>query len=214
MWNRLPQNIRKSAGEKDSILGKIFYVMGKSAAGKDTVYRELLCRIPELKRIVPFTTRPMREHEREGREYHFLTEAALTQYQRQGRLIEQRVYQTTRGRWIYATVDDGSIDPGRQSSYLGIGTLESFQALCRYFGRERMMPLYLEVPDGERLRRAIQREEKQQNPRYDELCRRYLADEQDFSDLRLKEAGIRKHYDNTDLESCLADLIGDVIEYV
>ena len=53
-------------------MGKIFYLMGKSASGKDTVYRRLLEMMTELHRVIPFTTRPARAGEAEGVEYHFV----------------------------------------------------------------------------------------------------------------------------------------------
>ena len=46
-------------------MGRIFYIMGKSATGKDTVFKELLKRRPELTTVVPYTTRPIREGEKE-----------------------------------------------------------------------------------------------------------------------------------------------------
>lgn len=52
-------------------MGKLFYIMGKSASGKDTIYQRLL-RNPEfsLERLVIYTTRPIRDGELDGREYH------------------------------------------------------------------------------------------------------------------------------------------------
>ena len=47
-------------------MGKIFYVMGKSASGKDTIYKKLLERFPGLKTVVTYTTRPIRDGETEG----------------------------------------------------------------------------------------------------------------------------------------------------
>ena len=42
-------------------MGKIFCLMGKSASGKDTIYRKLLTQEdPGLKRVIPYTTRPIR----------------------------------------------------------------------------------------------------------------------------------------------------------
>ena len=52
-------------------MSKIFYFMGKSASGKDTIFKEIKERMPELKTIVLYTTRPIREGEQEGVEYHF-----------------------------------------------------------------------------------------------------------------------------------------------
>ena len=58
-------------------MGKIFYLMGKSASGKDTIYKEVRERLPELKTIVIYTTRPIRQGERDGVEYHFVDEKRL-----------------------------------------------------------------------------------------------------------------------------------------
>lgn len=191
--------------------GKIFFVMGKSASGKDTVYKRLLERFPELKTVVPYTTRPVREGEREGVEYHFTDEKALEKAALEGRLIEKRTYRTMYGDWSYATVDDGQIDLSR-GSYLMIGTLESYESIRGYFrekGREGCMaPLYIEVEDGERLKRAIAREEEQAVPRYDELCRRFLADGEDFSEekLALAHIGPPDRFENRELEACLKRL--------
>ena len=35
----------------ECVMGKIFYVMGKSASGKDTVYKQIHSRMPELKTV-------------------------------------------------------------------------------------------------------------------------------------------------------------------
>ena len=116
-------------------MGKIFYLMGKSAVGKDTLYKRLLSDCPELGTVVLYTTRPMREGEQEGREYHFTDEAELADFAAAGKVIESRTYETVAGPWTYATVDDGSMD--REENLLMIGTLESYLALRTYFGSDR-----------------------------------------------------------------------------
>ena len=184
----------------------IFYLMGKSASGKDTVYQRLLedeelC----LSRIVLYTTRPVREGEQNGREYYFTDEKKLEELKEAHRLIELRSYDTVHGIWHYFTADDGQIEL-RERDYLGIGTLESYQKMVAYFGREVMVPLYIEVEDGERLNRALTRERKQKTPRYAELCRRFLADSEDFSEEKLEESGITRRYANVNLDECLAEI--------
>ena len=37
-------------------MGKLFVIMGKSASGKDTLYRLIMERHPELRPVVPYTT--------------------------------------------------------------------------------------------------------------------------------------------------------------
>lgn len=187
-------------------MGKIFYIMGKSSSGKDTIYKRLLeDQELELRNIILYTTRPMRQGEQPGREYYFVGEEIFRQYQEQGKIIESRTYQTVYGPWTYFTADDGQIDLAKEN-YLGIGTLESYVHMKEYFGEEQLFPLYIEVEDGERLKRAIHREELQPEPKYAEMCRRFLADEEDFSPENLKKAGIRRHFENTELESCVKEL--------
>ena len=169
--------------------------MGKSASGKDTMYEKLLERF-SLKKVVPYTTRPLRENEKNGKQYFFVSDEDYLEKEKKNQIIESRVYETVYGPWRYFTVDDGQIDLSLETDYLMIGTLESYQSIKKYFGQEVVVPLYLEVEDGVRLQRAMDREKKQLNPSYDEMCRRFLADQQDFSDERLEECGIHIKYKN------------------
>lgn len=170
-------------------MGKIFYMMGKSSSGKDTVYKEIREELPELKTLTLYTTRPMREGEKDGVEYYFVSNEILEQYGEEGKIIELRTYQTVYGDWKYATIDDGQIHL-TGSDYLMIGTLESYMKMKAYYGQENLVPLYIEVEDGERLMRAIARERQQEHPGYEEVCRRFLADQKDFSEENLAAAGI------------------------
>lgn len=191
-------------------MGRIFYIMGKSATGKDTVYKELLKRFPDLKTVVMYTTRPIREHETDGAEYHFRTIPEMETLRESGRMIELRMYQTIAGPWYYFTMDDGQFDLDGSINNLMIGTLESYEKMCQYFGKEVLVPIYIEVPDGIRLMRAAERESEQKKPNFREVCRRYLADEEDFSEENLKRLGIDRRYENLRLDSCL-DEISDMI---
>ncbi len=186
-------------------MGKIYYVMGKSCSGKDTIYRRLTERHPELRVVVPYTTRPIREGEQDGVEYFFVDREKMEEMQAAGRIIELRSYNTVLGVWNYFTADDGQIDLAAHS-YLIIGTLVSYEAMRDYYGAEALVPIYVEVEDGTRLERAIDRERKQAKPQYEEMCRRFLADAEDFSEEKLCRAGITKRFVNTDLEQCLKEI--------
>jgi guanylate kinase len=191
-------------------MSKIFIVMGKSATGKDTIYKLLLeSKELNLKRILMYTTRPIRKTETDGVEYRFVDEAAMREFSRQNKIIEHREYDTVQGLWHYFTVDDGKIDP-KKDDYVIIGTLETFSKLRQYFGSDKVLPIYLEVENGTRLLRAIKREQKQEHPQYAEVCRRYLADENDFSDQNLEQNKIIKRYQNADVYVCLNQVIGDI----
>ncbi len=188
-------------------MGKIFYIMGKSASGKDKIY-SLLLQNKELKlrKLVLYTTRPIRAGEEEGKEYYFTDDEKLEEFLREGKLIESRSYQTVHGVWTYFTADDGQVNLSR-SNYLGIGTLESYRRMKDYYGQDNVVPVYLQVEDGERLRRAMKREEKQKKPGYAEMCRRFLADQEDFSEENIRKAGIERRFENDNLDNCVENII-------
>ena len=91
--------------------------------------------------------------------------------------------------------------------YLMINTLEGYEQIRDYFGEEKVVPLYIYVEDGIRLTRALKRERRQKEPKYAEMCRRYLADERDFSAEKLEKAGIDKFYDNESIDRCVEQII-------
>lgn len=179
--------------------------MGKSASGKDSIFKKLKESIPELKTIVIYTTRPIRQGETEGVEYYFVDENKLQELQESGKVIELREYNTVHGIWKYFTVDDGQFDA--DVNYIAIGTLESYQKLKQYFGENRVIPIYIEVEDGVRLERALAREKAQKVPKYEELCRRFLADSADFSAEKLDEVGITRRYFNVDMDKCVEEIV-------
>lgn len=194
-------------------MGKIYYIMGKSASGKDSIFKELKNRMPELRDIVLYTTRPIRENETEGVEYHFVDEEFLRMMQEKKRVIEMRAYDTKCGIWKYFTADDGKIDL-HSFHYIAIGTLESYAAMSVYYGKENVVPVYVEVEDGLRLFRAVERERRQTDPKYAEMCRRFLADTEDFSEEKLKTAGIKKRFQNIDLEICLEEICQYIKDFI
>lgn len=192
-------------------MGKLFYIMGKSSTGKDTIFKALIAREDlHLRNLVMYTTRPIRAKEEDGREYHFVDDAAADRLMREGRVIEMRSYHTVHGIWRYFTVDDENTDL-EHYNYMAIGTLESYEKLREYYGEDTVVPIYIEVDDENRLERAFKRERKPQNRKFDEMCRRFLADSADFSEENLKRAGITRRFRNDDDR---ADCMREVEEFI
>lgn len=188
-------------------MGKIICLMGKSATGKDTIFKELLKDgTLDLKTIVPYTTRPIRVGEVEGVEYHFTDEDGFQRLLAEGKIIEDRKYDTVHGLWRYFTVADENLDL-ENNDYCLIGTLEAYVHIRDYFGPEKVVPILIELDDGERLSRALNRERTQENPKYEEMCRRFLADSKDFSEDKIEEAGISKRFYNHDYNECLREIV-------
>ena len=188
-------------------MGKIVYLLGRSSSGKDTIYKKIM----EQKEIafhtvVLYTTRPIRDGETEGVEYHFTDEEGFQKLKQAGKVIEDRTYHTIQGLWRYFTVLEGALSL-EQYDYLMIGTLESYTKTKEYLGQDKLVPILIDLDDGERLQRALDRERTQEVPQYEEMCRRYLADVKDFSEEKIIEAGIERRFINDDLERCFTEIM-------
>lgn len=176
-------------------MGLIFCILGKSSTGKDSIFRELISDEDlNLRKIVTYTTRPMREGEKNGREYFFVSKEVMDVYQNEGKIIESRSYQTVKGEWYYFTVDN--IEEDNRYNYIVIGTIDMYDSLKTYYGTERVVPIYIEVDDVMRLKRALAREEKEKVPQIKEMCRRFLADTEDYAEEKINGLGITVRFTN------------------
>ena len=187
---------------------KIFVFMGKSSSGKDTLFKELLKSSTELD-IVPYilyTTRPMRENEENGKDYFFTSNESFDNLISEGKMIEYRAYNTVHGVWKYGTVSDNQFNTNKNIAI--ILTLEGYNSLVdsKVISNEDIIPIYIEVEDGERLTRALAREKQQKQPKYKELCRRFIADSEDFSEENLQSSKINVRFENNNLEDCLSKI--------
>lgn len=191
-------------------MGKLFCIIGKSASGKDTIFKKLTeDKSLNLKKVVLYTTRSMRIDEIEGRDYFFVSDDVYERMRDNHQIIECRTYNTVNGIWRYFTADDGQIEFS-SGNLIMIGTLEAYIKLKQYFGEKKVVPVYIETEDGLRLERALAREKKQKNPNYAEVCRRFLADREDFSESKLETAGITCRYENIDMDICYEQIYKDI----
>ena len=176
----------------------IYYICGKSAVGKDSIFQELVKRT-NLQRIIPYTTRPMRPMEKEGEEYHFLSEDEFLWLLSEGKMMESRSYHTAFGLWYYGTAFEERYKD-HHHAFLCIGTLESYKSI----------KVYIELEDSLRLSRARAREQGNNPKALEELERRFQADNEDFSEDKLREAGIEKRYQNLDFSKCVEEILEDI----
>lgn len=168
-------------------MGKIYVVLGKSASGKDTIYRLLRKRHPEIEPVVLYTTRPIRDGEIDGSTYHFISNSQMISMNRNGEFIESRTYNVKDNqKWIYATRND--FDPNKD--YITINTIIGFAKLTQTLKNMTIVPIYIYCSDLDRITRAIMREKEEKNPNISEICRRFLSDEKDFDETHLRIAGI------------------------
>lgn len=164
--------------------GKIFCLLGESCSGKDTMFKELMCGFGStVLPILTYTDRPMRAGEENGKEYTFVTKDEMDILIEKGNMIEVRSYTVVDGEiWRYGLFDNGYINLD-EHNYIIISTPESYESLAKHFGKDIVYPIYIKVPDEERIMRAIERTKSLGNTDFRYMCLRYLDDYRDFQDI-------------------------------
>ena len=185
-------------------MGKLYYIMGRSGVGKDSVVALIKDKIKmeqrNVKDIIVHTTRPMRPGEQNGREYYFISEEEFIQLNKSGKFLETRVYHTVYGDWYYGTSYD-AIDILKHD-YLVIGTLEAYKAFYAKY-KEAVIPILITANRD----RLVERTEKRlihcsEKDRL-EIMRRMKADDIDFSEDKIKVINKIKIFSNdSTLENC------------
>ena len=166
-------------------MGNIYCIIGKSGTGKDTVLEEILKnQVVKINKLVPYTTRPMREGEINGKNYYFVSKETFIEMDKNGQVIEKRSYDTVHGEWIYFTAVTNRND---SEDYIIITTQEAIPAFFKAFGEDRIHVIYLRIDDKLRLERCINRESLEETPNYMEVCRRFIADEGDFDEDKINQ---------------------------
>ena len=149
---------------------KIIALFGESGAGKDTIQKWIVSNVPHTKGIVSCTTRPKRDYETEGVDYHFLTSAEFAERILDGTMLEA----TSFNDWFYGTPID-SLDVDK----INIGV---FNPSGIYQLRDNpnvdLKVIRIVSSDKTRLLRQLHRED---NPNVDEIVRRYETDKNDFA---------------------------------
>ena len=117
----------------------------------------------------------------------------MNELEKNGELIERRDYNTVNGIWSYAT---GIHSFEANHNYILITTPAAYEKIKRKISDFEIIPIYIEVNDYIRLTRALNREKMNEKQNYAEVCRRFLADEKDFSEEILDKLQIRNRFNN------------------
>lgn len=161
---------------------KILALFGKSGAGKDTIQKWLTLNC-DMHGIISCTTRPPRDYEKDGVHYHFLSNEEFTQKIFDMSMLEATVFND----WCYGTPIE-SLQKDKVN--VGVFNIQGIECLLQD-SRLKIVPVYIYSNDKVRLLRNLEREK---NPDCQEICRRFLADEKDFSDIDFDYA----FFDNSD----------------
>ncbi|MEE0295001.1 MAG: guanylate kinase [Eubacterium sp.] len=152
-------------------------LLGKSASGKDTIVRNLVEQ-HDYKRIITWTTRPMRPGEKEGVTYHYTTEEDFKKKINEGFFVEWKKYETVKGTWYYGTALD-DIMKARNDDYSVIiltkDGLEKLNSFCSHLVGINLLSVYLDVDTKVIKQRLLKRGDDKK-----EAARRIKYDKKDF----------------------------------
>lgn len=155
---------------------KVVALMGKAGAGKDRLLAEIM-KIADpswFKKVINCTTRPIRENEIDGINYHYLTTEQFTEKVLEGDMIEAADFNNWWYGTMLSTLDEDKIN-------IGVFNPTAVEIL-QDDKRLHVLTIYIEAPDKLRLLRQLNREE---NPDCHEIVRRFKTDEEDFDDDRI-----------------------------
>lgn len=164
---------------------KLVAILGKSGSGKNTLLTSLQDTIygrEHLYKLIPVTTRPRREYEKDGVDYHFISIEEFTRLMLEDRLLTF----FTINDWFYGVrVDDVCQD----EKIVNIGIFTPFEINCLLDeqvprGTVDLMVIYIDTNDKERLMRQLSRES---DPDIREIIRRYQSDDRDYTQYELED---------------------------
>lgn len=162
---------------------KILAIYGMSAAGKDTFLNHLSNNF-DLNKILLTTSRPPREKEIDGVDYLFKKKKDILR-------DDNFLWPIDYNNWIYAIANESIKDDKINVGIFNLYWMKKlFEDNDEHFD---LMAIEVSASDKDRLMRSLRREK---NPDCDEICRRFLADKQDFNDVEFncaKKEYIEKH---------------------
>lgn len=167
---------------------KIVALFGEAGSGKDYIQKEIMKTIwgkTNLHQIISCTTRPPREGEKDGVDYHFiLTPAEFLNYENLHNWIEFTSFR----EWWYGT----SIKHlNKDKINIGVFNIDGIKQILEDEEIE-CIPIYIKTLPKIRLLRQLNRES---DPNCDEIIRRYLTDQKDFLNIPFHYYIIENNYD-------------------
>ena len=152
----------------------IVVLVGKTASGKTTVANEL-CKHHGYKRIVTYTTRPMRENEVQDVDYHFISDEQFNKMVENNEFTEYKRYNTAHGVWSYGSVVTSEQEHS-DDCYVIILTPQGLRDLSKRMSR--YIAFYLDVGLETQLERLKKRSDEEQ-----QIIKRLKNDAKDFENV-------------------------------
>ena len=142
-------------------------LLGKSGSGKNTVLNELVQM--GYKRVVSYTTRPIRDGEKDGVDYHFVSNELFSEMSCQGEFTGISSFKTVFGEWHYGLP---TVELFTQDAAAIVNPFQYMKICCF----PSVTSFLIDVSDDVRKRRL-----KARGDNNSEINRRMTEDEKDFS---------------------------------
>lgn len=155
---------------------KLLALFGESSAGKDSIQHWLERKLKNIHGMVSYTSRPPRDYEIEGREYHFISQEEFEKLIVENKMLEHTCF----NNWYYGTYIN-ELQKGKIN--VGVFNPQGIRSLLSHSDTIDILPVWIQAGEKERLLRSLNRE---QNPDCTEVCRRFLADQKDFANIEFE----------------------------
>ena len=191
---------------------KIFALLGYSSVGKDTILKQVLKDMDDVKPIISTTTRPMRKGETEGVEYYFIDD---TEFFRRGTdFVEQRIYHTKvkengvekEATWRYG-IERAELE--KDDYLIVIVDSVGYKELKNYVGNNKIVPIFISAPQEELKARALARGDLEA-----EVDRRLKDDYERFMDFRVRTVYHEVKNTNGRLEEAIKEVEGIITKHI
>ena len=191
---------------------KIFALLGYSSVGKDTILKQVLKDMDDVKPIISTTTRPMRKGETEGVEYYFIDD---TEFFRRGTdFVEQRIYHTKvkengvekEATWRYG-IERAELE--KDDYLIVIVDSVGYKELKNYVGNGRIVPIFISAPQEELKARALARGDLEA-----EVDRRLKDDYERFMDFRVRTVYHEVKNGEGRLEEAIKEVEGIITKHI
>ena len=191
---------------------KIFALLGYSSVGKDTILKQVLKDMDDVKPIISTTTRPMRKGETEGVEYYFIDD---TEFFRRGTdFVEQRIYHTKvkengiekDATWRYG-IERAELE--KDDYLIVIVDSVGYKELKNYVGNNKIVPIFISAPQEELKARALARGDLEA-----EVDRRLKDDYERFMDFRVRTVYHEVKNTNGRLEEAIKEVENIITKHI
>ena len=191
---------------------KIFALLGYMSVGKDTILKQVLKDIDDVKPIISTTTRPMRKGETEGVEYYFIDD---TEFFRRGTdFVEQRIYHTKvkengvekNATWRYG-IERAELE--KDDYLIVIVDSVGYKELKNYVGNNKIVPIFISAPQEELKARALARGDLEA-----EVDRRLKDDYERFMDFRVRTVYHEVKNGEGRLEEAIKEVEGIITKHI